>query len=49
VKTVLVAKTRILAGEEVTDCYGIHHLSIEKTARLSTLKKSFLFDCQCQV
>jgi hypothetical protein len=44
-----VAKTRIQAGEEVTDCYGIHHLSIEKATRLSTLQKNFLFNCQCKV
>jgi hypothetical protein len=44
-----VAKTRIQVGEEVTDCYGIHHLSIEKATRLSTLQKSFLFNCQCMV
>jgi hypothetical protein len=44
-----VAKTRIQVGEEVTDCYGIHHLSIEKATRLSTLQKSFLFNCQCKV
>jgi hypothetical protein len=44
-----VAKTRIQVGEEVTDCYGIHHLSIEKATRLSTLQKSFLFSCQCKV
>jgi hypothetical protein len=44
-----VAKTRIQVGEDVTDCYGIHHLSIEKATRLSTLQKSFLFNCQCKV
>ena len=48
-QTVLVAKIRILAGEEVRDCYGIHHLSVEKIRRSISLRKSFLFDCQCKV
>jgi hypothetical protein len=44
-----VAKRRIVAGEEVSDCYGIHHLAIARPVRLTTLNKSFHFTCHCQV
>ena len=36
-QVIFIAKRHIAAGEEVTDCYGIHHLSIPRTERLAAL------------
>jgi len=47
-KSYLVAKHLIKAGEEVTDCYGMHHLTNQRDERLPILKKGFLFQCKCQ-
>lgn len=47
-KVAYVAKRNIKAGEEVTDCYGIHHLSMDKAKRQRTLKAGYAFDCCCQ-
>ncbi len=44
---IFVAKRNISAGDEVTDCYGIHHLSIEKKDRLEALDRGYAFDCAC--
>ena len=34
---IFIAKRHIAAGEEVTDCYGIHHLSLPRDERLAAL------------
>ena len=34
---IFIAKRHIAAGEEVTDCYGIHHLSMPRNERLAAL------------
>lgn len=47
-KTYLVAKHVIKKGEEVTDCYGMHHLSNTKTERAPVIEKGFLFSCKCK-
>jgi hypothetical protein len=44
---IFVAKRNILAGEEVTDCYGIHHLSLTRAERLEALDRGYAFDCAC--
>lgn len=47
-QVILVAKRRILRGEEVSDCYGTHHLSMEKQERQSKLVRGYAFECQCE-
>jgi len=44
----MVAKHTIMPGEEVTDCYGLHHLSTLKEERAPAIQKGFLFTCTCQ-
>ena len=43
---IFIAKRHIAAGEEVTDCYGIHHLSMPRNDRLAALvrRESDLMD-----
>ena len=36
-QVIFIAKRHISAGEEVTDCYGIHHLSMSRSERLAAL------------
>ena len=45
-QVIFIAKRHIAAGEEVTDCYGIHHLSLPRNERLAALvsRKTF-FKC----
>jgi len=44
----MVAKHTIMPGEEVTDCYGLHHLSTLKEERVPAIQKGFFFTCKCQ-
>lgn len=46
-RVIIITKSFIKAGEEVTDCYGIHHMSIPKAERQETLRRGYAFDCQC--
>jgi len=46
-RVIIMAKRNIRAGEEVTDCYGIHHLSMPIKERKETLKRGYCFDCAC--
>ena len=43
----MVAKRRIAAGEEISDNYGIHHLSLTVEERQEGLLKGFAFCCWC--
>ena len=43
-----MAKRSIKAGEEVTDNYGIHHLSYPLEERQEKLHKGFKFCCWCE-
>ena len=43
----MVAKRRIAAGEEISDNYGIHHLSLTVEERQEALLKGFAFCCWC--
>jgi hypothetical protein len=45
---VYVAKRNIAAGEQVTDCYGIHHLSLSLAERQSLLSRGYMFKCLCE-
>ena len=47
-QVLLVAKRSIKAGEEVTDNYGIHHLSYPLEERQEKLHKGFKFCCWCE-
>ena len=47
-QVLLVAKRSIKAGEEVTDNYGIHHLSFPLEERQEKLHKGFKFCCWCE-
>ena len=47
-QVLLVAKRSIKAGEEVTDNYGIHHLSYALEERQEKLHKGFKFCCWCE-
>ena len=47
-QVVYVAKRNIKCGEQVTDCYGIHHLSIVLDERQSLLSKGYCFKCLCE-
>ena len=38
-QVIFVAKRNIKKGEEVTECYGIHHLSMTKQDRQAKLEK----------
>ena len=42
-----MTKRYVSAGEETTDCYGIHHLSIDKDERRQILRRGYAFDCAC--
>ncbi len=47
-QVVLVAKSNITTGEEVTDCNGgIHHLFMPPEARQMQLCKRYTYDCAC--
>lgn len=46
-QVMMVAKRSIKAGEEVTDNYGIHHLSYPLEERQEKLLKGFAFCCWC--
>jgi len=46
-QVMMVAKRSIKAGEEVTDNYGIHHLSYSLDERQEKLLKGFCFCCWC--
>lgn len=46
-QVMMVAKRSIRAGEEVTDNYGIHHLSYSLEERQEKLMKGFAFCCWC--
>ena len=43
----MVAKRKIKAGEEVSDNYGIHYLSMTVEERQDALLKGFAFCCWC--
>ncbi|XP_040573982.1 SET and MYND domain-containing protein 4 [Lepeophtheirus salmonis] len=43
----VLAKSFIPAGAEVTDCYGAHHLSTNTTTRQKDLVRGYNFDCGC--
>lgn len=43
-----MAKRNIKPGEEVTDCYGIHHLSMDRKSRREALQTGYAFECSCQ-
>ena len=47
-KVVYVAKRNIRSGEQVTDCYGIHHLSIGLDERQALLSRGYRFKCLCE-
>ena len=44
----MVAKRKILAGDEVSDNYGIHFLSTALQERQEALLKGFCFCCWCE-
>ena len=44
----MVAKRKILAGDEVSDNYGIHFLSLALQERQEALLKGFCFCCWCE-
>jgi len=44
----MVAKRNIKKGEEVSDNYGIHHISMPQEDRRETLHQGFAFTCACQ-
>ena len=46
-RVIFVAKRNIRSGEEVTDCYGIHHLSLGLEERRTSLLQGYRFDCAC--
>jgi len=46
-QVMMVAKRRIKAGEEVSDNYGIHYLSMTVEERQDSLLKGFAFCCWC--
>ncbi|CAB4059255.1 E2.4.1.214 [Lepeophtheirus salmonis] len=43
----LYSKRKIYPGEELTDCYGMHHLSMPYEERQSNLCTGYCFNCQC--
>ena len=46
-QVIFVAKRNIKKGEEVTECYGIHHLSLPLEERQTRLLKGYAFECRC--
>jgi len=46
-QVVMVAKRRIRQGEEITDNYGIHHISMAFEDRQDALNRGFAFSCCC--
>ncbi len=44
---IFCAKRDILAGEEVTECYGIHHLNMGREERRASLARGYRFECAC--
>lgn len=46
-RVVYVAKRNISAGDQVTDCYGIHHLSVTLADRQAALERGYAFTCTC--
>ncbi|XP_023327551.1 N-lysine methyltransferase SMYD2 [Eurytemora carolleeae] len=47
-QVVMVAKRKIKKGQEITDNYGIHHLSLPFEERQECLKRGFSFSCCCE-
>ena len=47
-QVLMVAKRKIRAGEEVSDNYGIHYLSLTLEERQEALLKGFAFCCWCE-
>ena len=47
-QVVYVAKRNIKKGDQVTDCYGIHHLYMKREERQEALKKGYVFECTCE-
>ena len=43
-----VAKRNISAGDQVTDCYGIHHLYMNTETRQEALLRGYVFNCTCE-
>lgn len=43
-----MAKRNIKKGDQVTDCYGIHHLYMKREERQEALKKGYVFECTCE-
>ena len=46
-QVVYVAKRNIYAGDQVTDCYGIHHLYNDLNTRQESLLRGYMFKCNC--
>ena len=46
-QVVYVAKRNIQKGDQVTDCYGIHHLYMSFEDRQTALLKGYSFQCDC--
>ena len=46
-RVVYVAKRNICKGDQVTDCYGIHHLYMDVKTRQEALRSGYVFDCTC--
>ena len=46
-QVVYVAKRNIEEGDQVTDCYGIHHLYMGLQERQAALLKGYAFKCDC--
>ena len=43
-----MAKRNIAKGDQVTDCYGIHHLYQSRDERQNALQRGYVFDCTCE-
>ncbi len=46
-RVIFLAKRNIRAGEEVTECYGIHHLNLSRGERRASLLQGYRFECGC--
>ena len=47
-QVVYVAKRNIAQGDQVTDCYGIHHLYMDLSTRQEALQRGYVFQCSCE-
>lgn len=47
-QVLMFAKRRIKAGDEISDNYGIHHLSMTFEERQEALNRGFNFSCCCE-